>query len=257
MDMYETTKFPLKLYFLNLKKFSAWVYPQKVGSMFTLHTCRSASFCLKPSVWRRLLWLPYQALTQVFLHLWRDPDCKTAQLPYGIFTKNQQNPSNQPTKTKTSQQHNDNKTPKPEQKQKTPKQTASSKQTKIPKQPLLLHFFLVILSLLSHCVLLCSKFTSPISFKFPGLFFTFFWCHRCIFLVWNLHISACRSRIVHAACLLLQPYSHWLNSSTVPHNFSSLFAILMLLFKLYFVYYFCQIFTQCASYRSCILSCLL
>lgn len=96
-----------------------------MGSVFTLHTCSSASFCLKPSVWRKLLWLPHQALTQVFLHLWKDPACKTAQLRHGIFTKKSTKPS-QLTKTKKPHSNETMTTKLPNQKKKKPK--------KLPKQ---------------------------------------------------------------------------------------------------------------------------
>lgn len=187
MYMYETTKFPLKLYFLNLNKFSAWVYPQKVGSVFTLHTCRSASFCLKPSVWRRLLWLPHQALTQVFLHLWRDPACKTAQLPYGIFTKNQQNPSNQPTKTKTSQQHNDdNKTPKPEQKQKKPQTNSILKTNKNPQAT-------PASSLLPCDFVFAFSLCSPVQQIYSSNQFLISWVVFYFFLVPQMYFSCVKS----------------------------------------------------------------
>lgn len=53
---------------------------------------------------------------------------------------------------------------------------------KTSKQPLLLQFFLVILLLLSHCVLLCSKYTSPIVSNFLGCFLLlFFWCTDIFF----------------------------------------------------------------------------
>lgn len=105
-----------------------------MGSLTTLHACVSASFWLKSSVRRKFLSFSHQALTQIFLHLWRDPACHTAWLPHSIFVE--KNP------------------PKP--------------------QPLPLRFFLAILSLVSQCALLCRKFTRQFSFSFPGWFFYFF-----------------------------------------------------------------------------------
>lgn len=172
-----------------------------------------------------------------------------------IINKTQQTHQNQKT---PHQQNNNNKTPKPEQQQLQQKQTNKQhplNKQENPNQPLLLHFFLAILSLFSPCVLLCGKFTPPISFYFPVLFFflvpqMYFSCVK--YARKYLQVSNCPSCLSAVTALFPLAELH-----PVPNNFSSLCTTLMPLFKVCFVHHFCQIFTQCAPYRSRVLSCLL
>lgn len=120
------------------------------------------------------------------------------KLPSCLIMHSQKITITQPTNQNQKKTHRKKKIatkpPKQNKTKKTPnKQHPQNKKTS--KQPLLLQFFLVILLLLSHCVLLCSKYTSPIVSNFLGCFLLLFFgaqiyfsgvksAHKCLW-VWN------------------------------------------------------------------------
>lgn len=120
------------------------------------------------------------------------------KLPSCLIMHSQKINKTQPTKTKKNPQKKKKLQQNPQTRTKPKKPRTNNilkTNKKTSKQPLLLQFFLVILLLLSHCVLLCSKYTSPIVSNFLGCFLLLFFgaqiyfsgvksAHKCLW-VWN------------------------------------------------------------------------